>query len=117
MATELTTSLNTPSESRQVLDEQLRCALTGKALRADEAYWAPPLITTRTLVATIVRTALNAPSDLGRVLMEEQTNVPYDPQVRDVLAKRRSAEQLKLLLLLMSLIALIVVPILLITIS
>jgi hypothetical protein len=51
---------------------------------------------------------------LGHVLFSEQPNVPYDPNVRDMLASRRSAEQLKLLIGLLVLATLIIIPIVLI---
>lgn len=113
----MTTDVHAPptaSQSPQIVEEQLFCALTGKPVRADQAYWAPPLITFRTLVATIARTAISAPSNLGHILFDEQPNVPYAPEARQQLAARRSAEQLKLLVGLLLLVALIVTPILLV---
>ena len=89
----------------------VRCALTGKTLPADEAYWAPPLVTARTLVSTIISNLVRTPSNLGHVLFDEQPNVPYHPEARDQLAARRTAEQLKLLLILLLVAAVIVVPI------
>ena len=95
----------------QVIEEQLFCALTGKPVRSTEAYWAPPLITARELIATIARGAMTSPGTLGRILFDEQPNVPYAPEVREQLAARRSAEQLKLLVGLLFLVALIAAPI------
>lgn len=96
-------------------DEQVTCALTGKMISATEAYWAPPLITTSQLVSTTLRVLFTAPGMLGHVLFGEQPNVPYDPDVREELAARRSAEQLKLLVGLLVVVALIVLPIVLLT--
>jgi len=104
-------------ESPKVVEEQLVCALTGQPVRAEEAYWAPPLVTVRELLSTIFSNVVRSPGNLGYVLFAEQPNVPYAPGAREQLAARRSAEQLKLLLLLLLLVALIVAPILLLTMS
>jgi hypothetical protein len=100
------------TDGKQVVHEQLFCALTGKPISAEEAYWAPPLVTFRDLVSAIAH-GLRAPGTLGPVLFAEQPNVPYAPDAREQLASRRSAEQLKLLLGLLVVITLIAVPILL----
>lgn len=113
-----TTSAPTTQDNDQastVINEQLICSLTGRPINASEAYWAPPLITARQLVTTVFETLTRSPGMLGSVLMAEQPNVPYAQEARDELAKRRSAEQLKLLLGLLVLVAIIIVPILLLT--
>ena len=94
-----------------VVEEQLYCALTGVPVSAETAYWAPPFVTARELVAAIVGGQLHAPGTRGHILFAEQPNVPYDPAVRDQLAARRSSEQLKLLVGLLLAIALVVIPI------
>jgi hypothetical protein len=99
------------SQEPTVVSGELRCALTGRPLRADEAYWAPPLITARQLLATIFRTLFTAPGALGQLLLGELPNVPYAPEAREQLAARRTAEQLKILGLLLVVTALLVVPI------
>lgn len=98
-------------DGREVIQEQLFCALTGKPVSAEAAYWAPPLVTARDLVTTIFRMALTSPGVLGHVLFDEQPNVPYAPDAREQLAARRSAEQLKLLAGLLLVVALVVAPI------
>jgi hypothetical protein len=100
-----------PTTRPSVVQEQLFCALTGKPVSAADAYWAPPLVTARDLVGTIARGALTSPGTLGHILFDEQPNVPYAPEARDQLAARRSAEQLKLLVGLLLLVALIAAPI------
>ncbi len=90
---------------------EIRCALTGRLLSPEEAYWAPPIITTRQLLVTLFRTVFTAPGNLGQVLLGEQPNVPYAPEARQQLGSKRSAEQLKLLVLLLVIAALLVVPI------
>ncbi|MBC8163049.1 MAG: hypothetical protein H7Z42_17730 [Roseiflexaceae bacterium] len=91
----------------------LYCALTGRALSADEAYWAAPLITTRALLSTILSTLRHAPGNLGYVLSSEQPNVPYAPEARELLAQRRSSEQAKLLFMMLLVAALLATPVLL----
>ncbi|NJK79697.1 MAG: hypothetical protein HC876_01355 [Chloroflexaceae bacterium] len=86
----------------------VRCALTDEEIRADEAYWAPPLITVQQLVGTIFSTLLRDPSNLKHVLLAKQDDVAYSPAAREELAARRTAEQLKLLLALLVLLAVIV---------
>jgi hypothetical protein len=98
--------------SKEVVHEQLYCALTGKPISAEEAYWAPPLVTVRELLSALAHGLLHSPGALGAILFTEQPNVPYAPDVREQLAARRSAEQLKLLVGLLVLVALIAAPIL-----
>jgi hypothetical protein len=100
-------------QPESALDGQLFCSLTGRPLDAAEVYWAPPLITARQLVTTIVTTLVRSPGNLGHILLAEQADVPYAQDVRDQLADRRSAEQLKLLVGLLVAVALIATPILL----
>ena len=93
--------------SPMVVQGELRCALTGKVISMEEAYWAPPLITTRELISTILVTAMRAPKNLGFILFTEPENVPYAADARDQLAKRRTMEQLKLLIFLLMIATLI----------
>jgi hypothetical protein len=69
-------------------------------------------VTARDLVGAIFSNLLHTPGNLSQVLFAEQPNVPYAQDARDLLAQRRSAEQLKLLLGLLVVVAVIVVPIL-----
>jgi hypothetical protein len=94
-------------------DEIVRCALTGKEIPASEAYWAPPLITTRQLISTIFSNLVRSPGNLRMILLEKEDDVPYAPDAREDLASRRTIEQLKLLGMLLFILALIAVPILL----
>ncbi|NNJ09939.1 hypothetical protein EKD04_006330 [Chloroflexales bacterium ZM16-3] len=93
------------------IEGEIHCALTGRVLHPDEAYWAPPLVTMGDLVTTLWKTATTNPGGLGQVLMSEQPNVAYAPEARQELARRRSAEQLKLLVLLLVIAAALVIPI------
>ncbi|MBC8075132.1 MAG: hypothetical protein H7Y32_03575 [Chloroflexales bacterium] len=104
------TSQGQVDPSPTVVSGEVTCALTGKPMQAEEAYWAPPLITARSLVSAVVKNAVRTPSNLGHVLFEEQPNVPYHPEARQLLASRRTAEQLKLLLILLAVAAVIVLP-------
>jgi hypothetical protein len=101
-----------PEPQAAVIEEQLVCALTGRPIAREEAYWAPPLITAGQLVSATLQTLTRSPGSLGHVLFEEQPNVPYAQDARDTLAARRSAEQLKLLVGLLTLAALVCAPVL-----
>lgn len=98
-----------------IVSGEVQCALTGKTLRAEDAYWAPPLVTARDLITAVVSN-LRTPGQLGVILFEEQPNVPYDPEARQQLGARRSIEQMKLLGLLLLIAVIIIVPIFLLTI-
>jgi hypothetical protein len=113
MPTDTATVQSASAHAQQptVVSGELRCALTGRPLQAEEAYWAPPLITARQLLSTIFRTLFTAPGALGQLLLGELPNVPYAPEAREQLAARRTAEQLKILGLLLVVTALLVVPI------
>lgn len=106
---------NQPAREQPIaVGGELRCALTGRPLTHDEAHWAPPLVTVRELVATVASTLLRTPGALGQVLLADMPNVPYAPEARERLAARRTAEQAKLLGLLLLVCALFIVPIVLI---
>ncbi|MEM8529218.1 MAG: hypothetical protein AAGF95_00135 [Chloroflexota bacterium] len=105
----------TSSDQSKVTEEQLFCSLTGKPVSREEAYWAPPFVTARDLVVVIFRTLTQSPSALGQLLFAEPVNVPYAPDAREQLASRRSSEQMKLLLGLLLIVALIAVPIILLS--
>jgi hypothetical protein len=101
-------------EGPTVVSGELRCALTGRVLTPEEAYWAPPLVTARQLISTFFTTLFRSPGALGQVLMGELPNVPYAPEAREQLGSRRTMEQLKLIALLLVAAALLVAPILMI---
>jgi hypothetical protein len=99
--------------TKEIVHEQLYCALTGVPVSTEEAYWAPPLVTFRQLIAAITQGLAHSPGTLGTILFAEQPNVPYAPAAREQLAARRGAEQIKLLVGLLLVVALIAAPILL----
>lgn len=105
------TSQPTSGAEPAVVSGELRCALTGRPLSPDEAYWAPPVVTARQLITTVAQTLFTAPGNLGQILLGDLPNVPYAPEARPRLASRRTAEQLKLLMVLLVLAALLVIPI------
>ena len=113
MPAELTSPPRQPAREADpaVVSGEIRCTLTGRSLTPEEAYWAPPLVTTRELVSAVFQTMLTAPGNLGQILFGELPNVPYAPEARQQLASRRTAEQLKLLALLLLVAALLVIPI------
>lgn len=106
---------NAAAGAETVVEEQLYCSLTGRPITRDEAYWAPPFITARQLVATLATALVSAPGTLGHLLLDEQPNVPYASDMREQLAARRSAEQLKLLVGLLLAVALVAAPLLILT--
>lgn len=105
-----------PTDSDTLIDpssaatspEMVRCALTGELIAADEAYWAPPLITFEMLIGTFFKTLFTAPSNLKAILFSVDDDVPYAPHVRKQLAQRRTREQLKLLALLLVILAVMI---------
>lgn len=106
--TEQSSPTHTHTQRREGM---VRCVLTGKDIPADEAYWAPPLITAWQLISTVATTLVRSPGNLGHILFEEQDDVPYAQEARDELASRRTAEQLKLLAVLLLIATLIIAPI------
>ncbi len=96
-----------PSRNDETTTE-LRCSLTGRPLTPEEAYWAPPLITARDLVTVFFKTLVTNPAALRDILLSDLPDVPYAPEARPLLARRRSVEQAKLLGLLL-IIAVVVV--------
>ncbi|MEO7912772.1 MAG: hypothetical protein ABIV47_24240, partial [Roseiflexaceae bacterium] len=54
--------------TKEIVHEQLYCALTGVPVSAEEAYWAPPLVTFRQLMATITHGLMHSPGTLGTIL-------------------------------------------------
>jgi hypothetical protein len=120
MAVEVDTPTTSPNETltgspASSPDTQLYCALTGRPVTPEEAYWAPPLVTFKELASMTLSTLIRSPSMIGHILMAEQPDVPYSPEARDLLAKRRQAEQIKLLLALLVIAAIITAPILLLS--
>lgn len=112
----MTTEIASSAQPIITTSSPLYCALSGKPINPEEAYWAPPLITTRSLVTTVVSTALRSPANLGPILFSEQQDVAYAPDAKPLLAKRRSAEQAKLLLILLVIAAIILTPVVLLAI-
>lgn len=113
--TEQTIPTTSSDQSKVTEEEQLFCSLTGKPVSREEAYWAPPFVSARDLIVVIFRTLTQSPGALGQLLFAEPVNVPYAPDAREQLASRRSSEQIKLLLGLLLIVALIAVPIILLS--
>jgi hypothetical protein len=110
MSVELSSPSVHQSHDPTLINGEVQCALTGKLINPKEAYWAPPLVTARQLISTLTTTLLQNPGNLGHILFDEQPNVPYAPQAREELGARRTAEQLKLVVLLLFIAALILAP-------
>jgi uncharacterized protein (DUF983 family) len=67
-----------------------------------------PFITAGQLVATTATTAFRTPAMLGDLLFKELALVPYCESCREELASKRTTEQLKFLLGILLVIALVV---------
>lgn len=115
MSVELSDSPVIASQTPTMVQSELRCALTGQVIAPGEAYWAQPLITARQLITTVMTTTMRTPSNLGHVLFDEMPNVPYAQEAREELAARRTAEQLKLLVLMLLIAAVIITPVVMLT--
>lgn len=88
------------------------CTVCRTALRDDDIKLGQPFITARQLVTTIVTTALRAPGVLSDLLFKELDQVPYCADCRDELAAKRTSEQLKFLVGVLLIMALVIgVPI------
>lgn len=99
---------DTPSSPLEAAPEMVNCALTGKLIRADEAYWGPPLVTFEELIGTTFKTLFTAPGNLKAVMTAEQDDVPYDPAAKPQLIRRRTREKSKLLLMMLVILALLI---------
>ena len=84
------------------------CTFCGKSLRDDEIRLGQPFITARQLMTTIVATLVRAPGLLSDLLFKELDQVPYCSECRDELAAKRTGEQLKFLLSVLLVMALVV---------
>ncbi|HEX6290804.1 MAG TPA: hypothetical protein VFZ66_16590 [Herpetosiphonaceae bacterium] len=67
-----------------------------------------PFITARQLVATTASTAVRAPRLLGDILLKELDEVPYCVGCRQELAVKRQSEQMKFMLVVLLLMALVI---------
>lgn len=84
------------------------CTSCRKALREEDIRLGQPFITARQLVATTATTAIRAPGLLADLLFKELDQVPYCMECRDELAARRTGEQLKFLLGMLLMMALVI---------
>lgn len=101
------TSINT-QVSPAPMTTATTCTVCGTALRDDDIKLGQPFITARQLVTTIVTTALRAPGVLSDLLFKELDQVPYCAECRDELAAKRTGEQLKFLVGVLLIMALVI---------
>ncbi|HYF61736.1 MAG TPA: hypothetical protein VD886_02915 [Herpetosiphonaceae bacterium] len=83
-------------------EEPLRCARCGKALAPGEAKMGQPLIT----AGELLRLAVKAPAALGGPPLPD---VPYCADCRPLIARQRTNEQLKILVGMLAVLALVAV--------
>jgi hypothetical protein len=74
------------------------CTKCKSALCAEHVQMGQPFISARQLVTTTATTALRAPGVLSDLLFKELEQVPYCAECREELAARRTTEQLKFLI-------------------
>ena len=78
-------------------DTQLTCATCDTPLRDAEAQYGHPLITARQLTTMAVHTAIRSPKLFSEMMLKELPPVPYCTACRQQLSVRRQAEQMKFL--------------------
>ncbi len=83
------------------------CTICTSALCAAHIHMGQPFISARQLVTTTATTALRAPSVLSDLLFRELDTVPYCAGCREELAAKRTTEQLKFLLGILLVLALV----------
>lgn len=84
------------------------CALCRAALCDDHVHTGQPFITARQLVTTTASTAVRAPRLLGDILLKELDPVGYCAACRQEIAVKRQTEQMKFLLSVLLVVALVV---------
>jgi len=84
------------------------CMACRAALCSQHTHMGQPFITARQLVATTASTAVRAPRLLGDILLKELDEVPYCGTCRQELAVKRQSEQLKFLLVVLLLMAVVI---------
>lgn len=84
------------------------CTKCGTALCTLHVHQGQPFISARQLVATTASTAVRTPALLGDILFKELDQVPYCAECREDLAARRTTEQLKFLLGMLLIVAVVV---------
>lgn len=90
------------------------CSMCQVSICAEHTRRGYPLITARQLATVTATTATRAPKMLGEILFREIEQVDYCEDCREVVAERRQSEQMKFLLGMLLVIALVVgVPVLL----
>jgi predicted nucleic acid-binding Zn ribbon protein len=102
------TSIPTQASSATTTTSATTCTVCGAALRDEDIRLGQPFITARQLVTTIMTTAVRAPGVLSDLLFKELDQVPYCAECRDELAAKRTGEQLKFLLGVLLIMALVI---------
>jgi hypothetical protein len=84
------------------------CTVCRTALCATHTHQGQPFISARQLVTATTSTALRAPGMLSDMLFKELELVPYCTECREELAAKRTTEQLKVLLGILVILALVI---------
>lgn len=84
------------------------CTICQAALCTAHVQQGQPFITARQLVTTTASTAFRAPAMLGDILFKELDLVPYCAECREEVAGKRTTEQLKFLLTVLLVMAIVI---------
>ncbi len=79
-------------------DTELTCATCDAPLHDAEAHYGHPLITARQLTTMAVHTAIRSPKLFSELMLKELPPVPYCAACRQQLSAQRQAEQIKFLM-------------------
>lgn len=89
------------------VDTELTCATCNTPLRDAEAQYGHPLITARQLTTMTIHTAIRSPKLFSEMMLKELPPVPYCTACRQQLPAKRQAEQMKFLMGLLLVLALL----------
>lgn len=80
----------------------MTCTTCRASLCAEHAHMGQPFISVGQLLTTTASTAVRAPGALGNLLFKELDSVPYCADCRAALASKRTTEQLKMLIMMLT---------------
>ena len=89
------------------VNTELTCATCDTPLHDAEAQYGHPLITARQLTTMAVHTAIRSPKLFSEMMLKELSPVPYCTMCRQQLPAKRQAEQMKFLMGLLLVLALL----------
>ena len=87
-----------PAPSAYVEDTELTCSSCGTPLYTNDVQYGHPFITARQLTSMAFQTATRSPKLLKEVMLKEMPAIPYCGSCRQKLPAKRQAEQIKFML-------------------